>query len=169
MMKFYKFISIISCCIAIIMTGCSKTPVNTTGTDTGNEDNAPLGTYLFDGKEYPIKSAVYVDDNRQILIRISPLEMTEDQVTYIVLGINASLEGQEVDVDRMYHNDDYYFRYEDPLYYYSEFRKLKSGTMKIQRGLEEGVYNIEADILLPDGKAFKLSLAELKPDPQTVN
>ena len=51
MMKFYKFISIISCCIAIIMTGCSKTPVNTTGTDTGNEDKRN-GSYMIRSSKY---------------------------------------------------------------------------------------------------------------------
>ena len=162
MMNTEKILYTVLCCIVMIFSGCSKTP----SADI-HQDTASLGTYSFDGKDYPIYSAAYVDDGRQIMVRLSPIREGK-MSTYIILGINASLNGTDIDVDRMYHNDDYFFRYEDPLTFYSEYRDLKSGTINIER-LSEGVFNIKADIVLLDDREFRLTLAEFEPDPQTVD
>ena len=113
---------------------------------------APLSTYVYDGTEYPVHSLVELSSDSQILIRISPFKEDEKQTTYAVIGINASLEGMEIDVDTAWHNDDYYFIYETPLMYYSQFRELRSGKIRISRS---GVmYDILADVVLADGKEF---------------
>lgn len=112
----------------------------------------PLCTYVYDGTEYPVHSVDVLSSDSQILIRISPFKKDEKQTTYAVIGINASLEGMEIDVDTAWHNDDYYFIYETPLMYYSQFRELRSGKIRISRS---GVmYDILADVALADGKEF---------------
>ncbi|MBR5834428.1 MAG: hypothetical protein IKY48_07630, partial [Bacteroidales bacterium] len=96
-----------------------------------------------------------VADDAQIYFKLSPIADPEPQTTYAVVGINAALEGVEIDVARAWHNDDYYFIYEDPVMYYSQYRKLTSGTIFIKRhgDLPED-YQVLADIVLPDGKKF---------------
>ena len=91
-----------------------------------------------------------------IMIRISPLlKPIEDQTTYIVMGINAALEGETINVGTAWNNDDYYFQYEDPVYYYSVYRKLQSGTIRIERsGSSKDTFDISVDVVLPDGTDF---------------
>ena len=113
---------------------------------------APLSTYVYDGAEYPVHSVVELSSDSQILIRISPFKENEKHTTYAVIGINASLEGMEIDVDTAWHNDDYYFIYETPLMYYSQFRELRSGKIRISRS--GAMYDILADVVLADGKEF---------------
>lgn len=114
-----------------------------------------LGVYSYDGHEFPVKSISCAADGSQVYFKISPIADDGKQTTYAVFGVNASLEGVEVDVSRAWHNDDYYFIYEDPLMYYSQYRKLTSGTIFIMRhGDQPEDYEIFVDIVLPDGKKF---------------
>lgn len=119
------------------------------------EADEVIGTYEYDGKSNPVKSVSCVADDVQIYFKLSPIADPEPQTTYAVVGINAALEGVEIDVARAWHNDDYYFIYEDPVMYYSQYRKLTSGTIFIMRhgDLPED-YEIFVDIVLPDGKKF---------------
>lgn len=122
------------------------------------EENGPepIGTYIYNSKEYPVFTAVGSADENTITVVISPLQPDEDISTYALIGINSTLEGQVIDVENAWNNDDYYFRYEDPVKYYSEYRKLQSGTIYIKRtGNSQEVYDIKADIKLPDGTDFK--------------
>lgn len=124
-----------------------------------------IGKYIYDGKEYPIFSAFYADGGNTIMLRISPQD-TPASTTYAIIGIHASLEGRNINVDTAWNNDDYYFRYEDPVMYYSEYRKLKSGTIYISRDeYTEGTFTLLADIILPDGKDFKVELLSTEFEP----
>ena len=114
----------------------------------------PICTYEYDGKEYPVYSVAFTADETQIFVKISPFKEDRPQTTYAVIGINASLEGIEIDVDKAWHNDDYYFIYEDPLMYYSQYRQLQSGKIML-KSLGEGDFQILADVVLPDGKTFR--------------
>ena len=114
----------------------------------------PICTYEYDGKEYPVYSVAFTADETQIFVKISPFKEDQPQTTYAVIGINAALEGMEVDVDKAWHNDDYYFIYEDPLMYYSQYRQLQSGKIML-KSLGEGDFQILADVVLPDGKTFR--------------
>ena len=114
----------------------------------------PICTYEYDGKEYPVYSVAFTADETQIFVKISPFKEDRPQTTYAVIGINASLEGIEIDVDKARHNDDYYFIYEDPLMYYSQYRQLQSGKIML-KSLGEGDFQILADVVLPDGKTFR--------------
>ena len=114
----------------------------------------PICTYEYDGKEYPVYSVAWSDDESQIMIKISPFKEDQPQTTYAVIGINSALAGVEIDVDMAWHNDDYYFIYEDPLMYYSQYRHLQSGVIMVEK-CADGTYKVLADIVLPDGKTFK--------------
>lgn len=125
----------------------------------GGEDPTvaePIGTYVFNGEECPVHSVTYASNDVSIMIRISPLlKPIEDQTTYIVMGINTALEGETIDVGTAWNNDDYYFLYEDPVYYYSVYRKLQSGTIRIERvGASKDTFDISVDVVLPDGTDF---------------
>ena len=111
-------------------------------------------TYEYGGKEYPVYSVVWSADESQIMVKISPFKEDQPQTTYAVIGINSALAGVEIDVDMAWHNDDYYFIYEDPLMYYSQYRHLQSGVIMVEKNAEVG-YKVLADIVLPDGKTFK--------------
>jgi hypothetical protein len=114
----------------------------------------PICTYEYDGKEYPVYSVVWSADESQIMVKISPFKEDQPQTTYAVIGINSALAGVEIDVDMAWHNDDYYFIYEDPLMYYSQYRHLQSGVIVVDKNTD-GTYKVTADIVLPDGKTFK--------------
>ena len=114
----------------------------------------PICTYEYDGKEYPVYSVAFTADETQIFVKISPFKEDQPQTTYAVIGVNASLEGVEIDVDKAWHNDDYYFIYEDPIMYYSQYRHLQSGKIMV-KSLGEGNFQVRADIVLPDGKTFR--------------
>lgn len=155
-MKIFYKIPIVA--VALLVTSaCSKEqlpPAEDVVPDT-SEQVQSKGVYLYDGQEYPVYSIFCVADSDQIYFKISPIEDPQSQTTYAVIGINAVLEGMEIDVARAWHNDDYYFIYEDPVMYYSQYRKLTSGTIFIKRhGDLPEEYQVFADIVLPDGKKF---------------
>ena len=114
----------------------------------------PISGYEYDGKEYPVYSVAFVSNATQIAVKISPFKEDEKQTTYSVIGINSALEGVEIDVSSAWHNDDYYFIYEDPVMYYSQYRQLLDGTIMIRKKAQD-VYEVFADIVLPDGKTFR--------------
>ena len=62
-------------------------------------------------------------------------------------------EGQVVDASTLYHNDQYVFIYEDPIYYYSQYKKV-TGTFYVQRNSETNV-TVKLNLRLHDGVRFK--------------
>jgi hypothetical protein len=145
--------------LAILITSCQKPEdQNQHQPDPEPQEKPvpkPIGTYKYDGKEYPVYTALYSHDSSNILIIVSPLQSAETLTTYAMIGINASHEGKVIDIETSWHNDDYYFRYEDPIKYYSEFRKLTSGTILIKRhGNNADTFDVKADVTLPDGVEF---------------
>lgn len=132
----------------LMFTSCEKD-----GTGSIAEDPQKIGTYTFNGEEYPVNSMTEVADENVIAIMISPQKDVEKKSTYAVIGINAALEGKEIDIEKAWHNDDYYFIYEDPLRYYSQYRKLTSGTLTIRRSGDR--LTVSADLILPDGTDFQ--------------
>lgn len=156
MRRFAYIIAVMS----LFLAGCEKQ----------NEDNipdkpqeevpapapVPIASYTYDGREYPVHTALYSDDGNIILMTISPLQPGERMSTYAFIGINAALEGHEIDIKTAWSNDDYYFRYEDPIKYYSEYRELREGTICMKRlGGSEDTFDIKVDVTLPDGVDFR--------------
>jgi hypothetical protein len=138
----------------IAAVGCEKpeTPVVDDPQVETPEQKEALGYFNYDGKDIPVYSISATADESQIFFKISPIEDVDRQTTYAIVGINAALEGTEIDVADAWHNDDYYFIYETPLMYYSQFRELRSGKIRISRS--GAMYDILADVVLADGKEF---------------
>lgn len=55
--------------------------------------------------------------------------------------------------------EDYRFRYEDPVWCYSELHELKEGYFWVN-DLNDGKYDIYIDVILKDGTPFTLSYTE---------
>ena len=142
-----------------VLLACEKPgDSHTQDTTEQEQEEQRIGTYKYDGKEYPVYSLSVSADESQIFVRISPFKEGEKQTTYAILGINASLKGTLIDVENAWHNDDYYFVYEDPVVYYSQYRQLQSGTMMIRKVGER--VEVKADLILPDGKKFTFEYKE---------
>lgn len=152
MKKLFKIL--LTASLAFLAIACEKPEPPQPPQDDPVEVEPPICTYEYDGKEYPVYSVTFVEDDTQMLLKISPIKEEEKQTTYAVIGINSSLEGVEIDVAKAWHNDDYYFIYEDPVMYYSQYRQLVSGTIMLMKTSTDG-YRVVADVVLPDGKTFK--------------
>lgn len=154
-MKKFSNVLVAFAFVLVALSGCEK-PQNQ---DPPQQDKPqvedPICTYIYDDEEYPVYSITSVDNGSQIVVKISPIKEPDDQTTYAVIGINSSLEGKSIDVGRAWSNDDYYFIYETPIMYYSQYRSLQSGEIMIRRLSDDAEYEIIADIVLPDGKNFK--------------
>lgn len=119
--------------------------------------------------EIPGQKPDYKPEDNLEFIESVPDTVTFTNAEFIYNGDDI---GEEINVDTAWHNDDYYFRYEDPVMYYSEYRKLKSGTICIKKASNaKNIFSLKADIILPDGKDFKVELlsTEFEPYSQSVD
>lgn len=124
-----------------------------------------LGTYTFDNVEYPIYNAVCIIDELYCTFRFSPLKEAP-LTTSLAFQLSKAYIGVTCDIDRLFHNDDYRLIYEDPARYYSYFRKLQGGTVRVdpQPTKGENYFVIDLDVRLADGKPLKLAFeGELAP------
>lgn len=148
-MRLFRMIAAFT--VAIATVSCDKNHDTTQKTEDIKAEK--LCTYIYDGKEYPVYTAEYAENTVSLIIKISPLEKEQSNTTYAAIGINTSLEGYDIDVEKAWNNDDYYFIYEDPVRYYSQYRKLKSGTIYIKKSGEH--FDVHVDVILPDGTDFQ--------------
>lgn len=153
----YLKLTIVFAVLSIMSVSCEKTdPQNQNPPQEEIVIPEPIAHYTYNGTEYPVHAAGCIVDDNVIAVKISPLERGSELTTYALIGINSQLEGVSIDVDRAWHNDDYYFIYEDPVMYYSQFRKLKSGTILMKKiATKENCFYINIDVVLPDGADFK--------------
>lgn len=124
----------------------------------------PIGTYELDGTSYEILTGKYESTETTWFVLFSPLAPEAEQhTTYVMIGLAKELQGMQVDVRKFYHNDDYYFLYEDPVYYYSQFRALQDGTIFFKKNGSDN-FTIRANVVLPDGKPFSIDFTgDLRP------
>ena len=136
---------------ALSFAGCSS--------DDEASEPAPaptvLGTYEFDGVEYEILSVKCINDGSYLMFSFSPLEASAPMTTYAAFGTRLYWLGEQIDIQEVYHNDDYIFIYEDPVRYYSQYRRPSEGTYFVQDN-GNGNYTVRIDFTLPDGKPFKM-------------
>ncbi len=118
-----------------------------------------LGTYEFDGAEYPIRYACFTDDGNYTAFVFSPLK-ERPLTTNLTFSLENSFLGKECEVGALglYHNDDYFLIYEDPVHYYSHYRELKGGTVFVERNKEQGenFFTVRLDVQLNDLTPLKL-------------
>lgn len=109
------------------------------------------GNYTFGGEQIPVNSYTVSDDG-WFLVMLSPLESTAQATTYAVIGVHPELLGHDVDVEYAYNNADYVFALEDPTYYHAPFRRLQSGTIRVD--VQGATVSVMADVTTFDGKHF---------------
>lgn len=131
-----------------------------------SEEAEAIGTYRFGDRTYDIMSGSYVEDDYQYIFSFSPLETGLPRTTYFIFGIKKYFCGKEVSVGRMYHNEDYIFIYEDPVWFYSQYRKLQEGTVTV-RDNGDGGFTVKGDFLLNDGRPFSIDFEGSLPYAET--
>lgn len=125
-------------------------------TDNGQPESYPvLGTYELDGQEYEIISTRYSNDGSYIMFAFTPLPPYAEMTTYVAFGIRTYWLDSEVNVHDVSHNDDYIFVYEDPIRYYSQYRRPVDGTFFVGSNRENN-YTVRIDFTLPDGLPFRM-------------
>ena len=117
----------------------------------------PIGVYEYDGVECEIVDGRFVEDEYSYLFVFSP-QLAPSRNTMLCLGLAKYFGDRTVDVGTIYHNDDYYFSYEDPVHLYPIYRKLQSGTMRVKY-LGNDEFEIMANVVLPDGKPFVMDFS----------
>lgn len=75
--------------------------------------------------------------------------------TYVAFGIRLYWLGSEVDISTVSHNVDYIFIYEDPVHYYSQYRRPLEGSYFVGENGENN-YTVRIRFTLPDGKPFEM-------------
>lgn len=122
------------------------------------EKPEPIGMYRFDGQPYDLYYGSYAEDEYSYYFVFSPLDGTRPLTTYALIGLKKGFEGQEMDATRIFHNDDYYFVFEDPVRLYSQYRQLKSGTIYVKRNAQDD-FTVRLDVLLYDGTPFAIDFS----------
>lgn len=142
----------------LALVGCEQTPAEETPTPV---IEPTYGYYYFGEEEVPVSSFVTAED-MTFMLKISPLEDVVKATTYAIVGVRTELLGEELNVENEYHNDDYVFIYEDPIYYFAARRPLRSGKILLDRN-SAGVVRVDVDVVLYDGTPFRYKNLSLKP------
>ena len=135
----YLNLYVLSGLLLVGFAGCSddkdNDPVNP-GPDV--EELPSIGTYSFRGEANRIVSG----------------EATMDGGYFTcIFSLGMYWEGQVVDASTLYQNDQYFFIYEDPFYYYSQYKRV-TGTFYVKRNNDENV-TVKLNLRLHDGVRFK--------------
>lgn len=138
----------------------------TDSTGTVPEDTPDsLGTYVFGETSCDIY-VLRADQNESFYyLLMSPLRPGEELSTYVVFGLDKYwCDGQVHDINDpvhpLDHNDDYYFVYEDPVHYYSQFREFREGTVRMSVS-DDWRFDLSLDVLLIDGTPFKIDISRV--------
>ncbi|UVP77349.1 hypothetical protein NXW19_27600 [Bacteroides ovatus] len=151
----YLNLYVLSGLLLVGFAGCSddkdNDPVNP-GPDV--EELPSIGTYSFRGKRTgscPVRLLWTV-----VILPVSFLRKryrTGKTSTYFLFSLGMYWEGQVVDASTLYQNDQYFFIYEDPFYYYSQYKRV-TGTFYVKRNNDENV-TVKLNLRLHDGVRFK--------------
>lgn len=148
------FMSCLSACESRLETPEDGRDENEDGTESME---GSYRSYIYGDKEYPITSAYYYMDDDYMFFVFSPVESGKERTTYMDFGLYRSFEGKVVDVTHYYHNDDYYFIYEDPLHFYPQTAPLREGTIYVNRNAEEAdSFTVKIDVVLADGTPLSM-------------
>ena len=151
LLKYFNLFALSGLLLAFV--GCSDDNDSITpGPDV--EEMPSTGTYSFRGEANKIVTGVASVDGDYLTCVLSPEKMDEGKTdTYFAFSLHLYWEGQVVDASTLYHNDQYVFIYEDPIYYYSQYKKV-TGTFYVQRNSETNV-TVKLNLRLHDGVRFK--------------
>ena len=151
----YLNLYVLSGLLLVGFAGCSddkdNDPVNS-GPDV--EELPSIGTYSFRGEANRIVSGEATIDGGYFTCIFSPEKIQDGKTsTYFLFSLGMYWEGQVVDASTLYQNDQYFFIYEDPFYYYSQYKRV-TGTFYVKRNNDENV-TVKLNLRLHDGVRFK--------------
>ena len=148
--------------VCLLLAACGKqadpgTPPESPAPETPATYPDPIGTYRFDGQEHGLYTALCSESDSHYFFVFSPFSRAEGEklTTYFTVGLAKYFDGLSMEVERMAHNYDYYFIYEDPVCYYSQYRALSGGTMQVHRH-GDSRFSVKIDIRLADGTPLSL-------------
>ena len=153
LLKYFNLFALSGLLLAFV--GCSDDNDSITpGPDV--EEMPSIGTYSFRGEANKIVTGVASVDGDYLTCVLSPEKMDEGKTdTYFAFSLHLYWEGQVVDASTLYHNDQYVFIYEDPIYYYSQRNSETNVTVKLNLRLHDGVRfkaEVTADLMKPSGE-----------------
>lgn len=137
----------------LVVVGCDN---DDTATDIEPNANDSYGAFWYDDMEFPVSQMQVLDEGFVAVMLVADNGSDAASSTYCVVGVHPQFEGVEMDVATHYHNDDYYFVFEDTVSLYSNYHPLQSGTIYLRRVADGGV-DILVDVVLADGKTFRYS------------
>lgn len=179
-MKRNVLISIMSMCAVVLLSAvvsCERRlpDVNPGGPDSPDDSSAvtpadtleSLGTYVFGADTCDIHVLRLEENESYVYLFISPLAPGGELSTYAVFGLRRYwCDGEEHDVNDVLnpldHNDDYYFVYEDPVYFYSQYRAFQEGTVRMSVS-EDWMVRLSLEVLLIDGTPFSIEISRTVP------
>ena len=153
--------------LCLLFASCEKQTAAGGQEPSGNETDLPGGqeeqypdpicTYAFDGQEHGLYTALYHADDTAYYFMFSPFsyERGEELTTYFYFVLLKEMAGLKWDVKKLYHNSIYYFAYEDPVRFYSQYRELQGGTMFVKSNGGSN-FTVTLDIALADGTPLYL-------------
>ncbi|MBO5805406.1 MAG: hypothetical protein J6R10_00925 [Tidjanibacter sp.] len=150
-------LALLLCAMGGIGVGCDRPDVPVEPSD---KPQALYGYISLGDEQIPVESFTTTSDEEYLMLKLSPLEDVLTATTYAVVAVRTSLLGSTIDVQTKYHNDDYIFVYEDPLYYYGPYRPLRSGTILLDKN-GAGIVRVRVDVELYDGVKFRYENAAL--------
>lgn len=119
------------------------------------EETLGIGTYSFRGEPNKIVSGVAFLEGDYLTCIFSPENLEEGKAdTYFMFSLHTYWEGQVVDASTLYHNDQYVFIYEDPIYYYSQYKSV-TGTLYMKRNSGDKSVTVKLNLRLYNGVRFK--------------
>lgn len=148
---FNCFILAAACLAALCLAACDDKDDIPVNEEPGVLPPDPIGVYSFDGEQGIIADGVYTQDEYDIQFVFSPKMMTSAVDTYFLVGVHNYWIGQRIDCERVFHNDDYVFVYEDPWYLYTQYKKVTGTVLIEQQGTR---FTVQLDLRLHDGKPF---------------
>lgn len=150
-MKWNRYIlPLVALCLVVACDNDDTAPSTTPNTNDGH------GAFWYDDMEFPVGEVRVSSDGFIAAMLIVDNGDNAASSTYCVVGVHPQFEGVELDVEKYYHNDDYYFVFEDPVSLYTNYHPLRSGTIYIKR-TEDGGVDLSVDVELADGKMFAYS------------
>ncbi len=111
------------------------------------------GTLQLGEEQIPINFVQPYPNEDILLVILSPLTDPSNLTTNAIFCVKNELLGVELDVERYFCNDDYIVVYEDPQCYYAPFRRLQSGTIKMQKSGD--TVGVDVDVVLFDGTPLR--------------
>ena len=118
-------------------------------------DETIIGYYTFNGTERPLRGALAQESDSIYLFMFTEEQPDDTVSSYIYFGLMKYFGDQSLDMGKLEHNYDYWLRYENPEYFFSEYRELRGGKAMVEN-LGDNYYHVLLDVQLNNGMPLKV-------------